>query len=45
MGGDDVALAGEAKMRTSKDYVNDNDDLVSGFDASSCAGDNVYNIF
>ena len=32
-------------MRSSTDYINENDDLVSSFDASTCAGDNVYDIF
>ena len=33
-------------MWSNKYYVNDNnDDLVSGFDASTCSGDNVYDIF
>ena len=43
--GDDVDSAEEAKIRSSKDYVNNNDDLVSGLDASSWAGDNVYDFF
>ena len=32
-------------MRSSTDSVNDNDYLVSGFDSSTCSGDNVYDIF
>ena len=32
-------------MSSITDYVNDNDDLVSGFDAFTCSGDNVYNCF
>ena len=33
-------------MRSSEDSVNDNDDyLVSGFDASTFSGDSVYDIF
>ena len=31
-------------MRSSTYYENDNDNLVSGFDASTFAGDNVYEI-
>ena len=32
-------------MRSSTDYINENDDLVSSFDASTCAGENVYEFF
>ena len=32
-------------MWSSIDYVNENDYLVSGFDASTCSGENVYGIF
>ena len=32
-------------MRSSTDYVNYNDDFVSGFDASTCLSGNVYSIF
>ena len=32
-------------MRSSTNFVNENDDLVSGFDAFTCAGENVYDIF
>ena len=45
IGGDDVASVEELEMRSSKDSVNDNDDLVNLFDASTCLGDNVYDIF
>ena len=45
IGGDDIASFEEAEMRSSKYSVNENDDLVSGFDASTCVGDNVYDIF
>ena len=31
-------------MMSSIDSVNQNDDLNSGFDASNCTGDNVYDI-
>ena len=46
-GGKDVTSVEESEMRssTSTDYVNDNDDLVSWSDASTCSGDNVYDIF
>ena len=33
------------RSRTSTDYVNENDDTVSEFDASTCSGDNFYGIF
>ena len=33
------------KMRSSTDSVNYNDDFFSGFDASTCSGDNIYDIF
>ena len=33
-------------MRSSADYVNNsNDDLVNGFDESTCSGESVYDIF
>ena len=32
-------------MRSSTDYVNEKDDLFSGFYSSTCAGNNVYDIF
>ena len=32
-------------MRSSTDILNGNEDLVSGFNASTCSGDNVYDIF
>ena len=35
IGGDDVASVEESEMRSSTDSVNDNDNLVSGFDAST----------
>ena len=31
-------------MRSSADYVSGNDDLVSGFDANTCSGENIYDI-
>ena len=45
IGGDDVASVEEAKMRRSAGSVNGNEDLVNGFDASTCSVDNVYDIF
>ena len=45
IGGDDVASSEKLEMRSSTDPVNDNDDLVSGLDASTCSGDNVSDIF
>ena len=45
IGGDDVDSIEEAEIRSITDSVNDNDDLVSGFDAYTCLGDNVYEIF
>ena len=45
IGGDDIALVEELEMISSTDSVNDNDDLFSGFDASTCLGDNIYDIF
>ena len=35
IGGDDVVSVEESEMRSSTDSVNDNDNLVSGFDAST----------
>ena len=32
-------------MGSSTDSVNGNDDLVSEFDASTCSGENIYEIF
>ena len=32
-------------MRSSTYFVNENDNLVCVFDASTCSGDNVYGIF
>ena len=32
-------------MKLITDYVNDNDDFVSGFNSYTCLGDNIYNIF
>ena len=32
-------------MRPNIDYVNENDYLVGGFDASTCLDENVYDIF
>ena len=33
-------------MRSSTDSINENDDdLVGGFNASTCSGDSVYGIF
>ena len=45
IGGDDVGLVEESDMRSSAYSVNENDDLVSGFDASAFAGENVYEFF
>ena len=45
IGVDGVDSVEEAVMRSSTDYVNYNDDLVSGFNASTFSGDNVYDIF
>ena len=44
IGVDGVDYSKEAGMRSITDYVNDNDDLVSGFNASTFSGDNVYDI-
>ena len=46
-GDKDVASVKEAEMRSSRitDYVNDNDDTVSGFDGYNCSSDNFYDIF
>ena len=43
--GDDVDLVREIEMRSSINVVNENDELVSGFDAYNSSGDNVYDIF
>ena len=43
-GGDDVAPFEESEIRSSKDYVNYNDDLVSAFYAYTCLGNNIYEI-
>ena len=43
--GDNVASVEESEIGSSTDYVNANDYLVSGFDASTCSGDNLYDIF
>ena len=40
-----VASFEEVEMSSSTYSVNENDDLVIGFDASTCSGDNVYDIF
>ena len=45
IGGDKVASVEEAEMSSSTDYANENDDLVSEFDVSTCLGDNIYEIF
>ena len=45
IGGDDVASFDEIEMRSITDTVNENDDVVSGFDPYTCSGDNVYEIF
>ena len=45
IGGENVASVEELEMGSSTDSVNYNDDLVSDFDASTCSGDNVYDIF
>ena len=43
--GDDVDLVREIEIRSSINVVNENDDVVSGFDAYNSSGDNVYDIF
>ena len=45
IGDGDVYSVEEVEMRSSTDSVNGNKYLVSGFDASTCPGDNVYDIF
>ena len=45
IGGDDVAYVEEYEMRSSTDSLNYNNDLVRGFDAYTCSGDNLYDIF
>ena len=45
IGGGDVDSVKEAYIRPSTDDLNNNDNLVSGFDSSTCSGDNVYDIF
>ena len=45
IGVDDVDSFEEVKMRSSTDFVNDNDDFVIEFDASTCSDDNVYELF
>ena len=45
IGRDDVASVEKSEMRSSTYFVNENDNLVCGFDASTCSGDNVYGIF
>ena len=44
-GGDNVDSVEEAEIRSSTYSVNDNDYLVSGFDTSTCSGEDVYDIF
>ena len=46
-GGKDVASVEEVEMRSrpTSEYVNDNGDLVGEFYASTCSGDNFYDIF
>ena len=43
----DVDLVEELEMssRPSSEYVNEKYDLVGEFDASTCSGDNFYDIF
>ena len=43
--GDDVTSVEEVEMRSSTDSENGNDDLISGFYASTCEGDNIYDVF
>ena len=45
IGDDDIASVEETEMSPSTVSVNGNDDLVSEFYASTCSGDNVYDIF
>ena len=46
-GGKDVDLDEETEInsRPSSESLNEKYDLVSEFDASTCSGDNFYNIF
>ena len=43
-GGDCVASFEEVEMSSYIGSVYEDDDSVSGFDASTCSGDNFYNI-
>ena len=45
IGDDDISSVEEEEIRSSAYSVNYNDNLVCGFDASTCSGDNVYDIF
>ena len=45
IGGYYVSSLEEAEMRSSADSVNGDDDLVSGFDATTCSVNNIYEIF
>ena len=45
IGDGDVSSVGEAEMRSSTYSINDNNDVVTGFDASTFPGDNFYDIF
>ena len=42
IGGDDVVFVEESEMRLNTGSVNGYDDSVSGFDASTFSGDNIY---
>ena len=44
-GGEDVDSVEESEMRSNIGSVYKNYDSVSGFDASTCSGDNFYDIF
>ena len=45
IGGDDVDSAEESETSQSKESVNVNDDSIREFDAPTCSGENVYDIF
>ena len=44
-GGKDVASVEETEMRSNIGSIYEIDDSVSGFHASTCSGDNFYDIF
>ena len=45
IGGDYFSSVEEAEMRSSVNSINGDDDLVSRFDATTCLGENIYDIF